>query len=191
MPSFTDHQLVVRYLKGDQKSFDVLVARYMDPMYRFVYGYAGDTQMAQDITQEVFVKVFKNIKKVDKNKNFKSWIYTIAKNTALDFLKKKKSIPFSQFETFEGKNYLTEKIADHELLPDKISESLESKKQFLTAIEKLSFKYQQVLTLYYYKELNFREIAEFLREPINTIKSKHRRGVMLLKKVVGADLVRA
>src|SRR5579864_3367577 len=106
MEEMKDHELVKQYLKGDEKSLEVLVAKYLNPIYRFVYSYVKDQQTAEDITQDVFLKVWKNAKKVDKNKNFKSWIYTIAKNTALDFLKKKKSIPFSSFEDADSKNLL-------------------------------------------------------------------------------------
>ncbi|MFI5205510.1 MAG: RNA polymerase sigma factor [Candidatus Paceibacterales bacterium] len=186
MQEFTDHQLVQRYLKGDEKSFEVLVLRYTHLIYRFVAGYVRDGQVAQDITQDVFLKVFKNIKKVDKDKNFKSWIYTIAKNTAFDALKKKQSIAFSNFEAPDGKNYLTEKLVEGAPLPDKLAQLGESKHAFLQAIGKLSSKYKTVLTLYYYQGLNFREIAEKLEESINTVKSKHRRGLALLKVAIDA-----
>ncbi len=188
MEDINDYQLVSQYLKGDEQSFELLVSRYMELIYRFVYGYVNDPAAAEDITQEVFVKVWRNVKKIDKNKNFKSWIYTIAKNTTFDFLKKKKTIPFSKFEADDGKNYLMEKLVDQSLLPDKISEGLEYKDNFLKAIGKLSAKYQLVLSLYYYQGLNFREIAAKLKEPINTIKSKHRRGVMLLKKITSGTI---
>lgn len=182
--TLTDHQLIERYKKGDQKSFEVLVARYTDLLYRFVLGYVKDTEMAQDITQNVFLKVWRNVKKIDKSKNFKSWIYTIAKNTALDVIKSKKAIPFSNFEDEKGKNILTEKLLDASLLPDRMAIIKEHHHIFREAIGKLSLKYQSVLVLYYYQYLNFREIAEVLKESINTIKSRHRRGLLMLAKVV-------
>jgi len=184
MEPISDYQLVTRYLKGDEKSFEALVSRYMRQIYGFVFKYVNNAAVAEDITQEVFMKVFKHIRKIDKNKNFKSWVYTIAKNTALDFLKKKKSIPFSSFEVENGRNVLLEKLADPHLAPNKIMESLESKDTFLGAIGKLSEKYKLVLSLYYYQYLNFREIAELLKEPVNTIKSRHRRGLILLKEII-------
>ncbi len=185
MQEYTDQQLIENYLKGDEKSLELLVARYLKPIYGFVLSYVNDKEVAQDITQETFLKVWRNIKKIDKTKNFKSWLYTIAKNTAFDFLKKKKAIPFSNFEDAEGRNYLTEKLVDVEFLPDKMAQVAEYKNNFLQAIETLSDKYKTVLMLYYYQHLNFREIAEFLHDPINTVKSRHRRGVVLLKTALG------
>jgi|SRR3989344_734160 len=188
MQELTDHQLIERYIKGDQKSFEILVMRYTDLLYRFVLGYVKDTQMAQDIVQSVFLKVWRNVKKIDKTKNFKSWIYTIAKNTALDVIKSKKAIPFSNFEDEKGRNILTEKLPDVSLLPDKMAMIKENNHIFKQAIGQLSSKYQEVLTLYYYQYLNFREIAEELKESINTIKSRHRRGLLMLAKVIDQGL---
>src|SRR2546429_474723 len=74
MQHITDHELIKRYIKGDQRSFEVLVSRYMDLMYRFVYKYVNNPETAKDITQEVFLKVWRNVKKIDQDKNFKSWI---------------------------------------------------------------------------------------------------------------------
>ena len=180
----SDHELIARYLKGDERSFELLVKRYTNAMYAFIMGYVHDDHVAQDITQEVFLKVFKNAKKIDATKNFKSWIYTIAKHTTFDVLKKKKSIPFSQFEKEDGGNYLTEVLKDGAVLPDQASAILEQKKKFLQGIGRLSNKYKTILSLYYYGGFNFREIAEKLEASINTVKSRHRRGVMLLKKIM-------
>lgn len=185
MPTQTDYELINSYLqKGDEASFNLLVSRYMNTVYRFVLGYVQNPAQAEDITQEVFVKVWKNLKKIDKNRNFKSWLYTVAKNTALDVIKKKKAVPFSRFETQDGKNILAESLVNTTIAPDKAFELLESREMFSRAMEALSEKYKQVLLLYYYQYLNFREIAELLEEPINTIKSRHRRGLMLLEKTV-------
>ncbi|MFA6919366.1 MAG: sigma-70 family RNA polymerase sigma factor, partial [Patescibacteria group bacterium] len=97
MSEYLDEQLVQQYLSGDEKSLEVLIQKYLKPIYNFVYRYVGDMANAEDLTQEVFVKVWKNIKKFDRKKSFKTWIFCIAKNTAFDYLRKKKSIPLSNF----------------------------------------------------------------------------------------------
>lgn len=180
----TDQQLIRAYLKGDDKSLEVLILRYLKPIYGFVYRYAGNAQNAEDITQETFIKVWRNLKKYNKNKSFKSWIYTIAKNTAFDFLKKKKTIPFSEFENVNGENILFNKLISSALSPDKIVERINIKNMLSLAMEKLSSKYRLVLSLYYENCLNFREIAETLGEPLNTVKSRHRRGLVLLRFII-------
>ena len=90
-----DKQLIVEYLKGDEKALETLFSRYLKPIYTFVYRLTGNAQDAEDISQEVFVKVWKNLKKYDDTRSFKTWLFTIAKNTAYDLLRKNKEIVFS------------------------------------------------------------------------------------------------
>ncbi len=184
MKNFTDEQLVKNYLKGDEKSLEELVRRYLPLIYNFSRRYSGDPDNASDIAQEVFVKVWKNLKKPalslskgfdPKKGSFKTWLFTVAKNTALDWLKKKNALPLS----------LAENIIDTKQVPiiDEIyKKSLLNNLQL--AIEKLPPKYSSIINLYHTKGLNFREIADFLKEPINTVKSRYRRGVIMLKKLL-------
>lgn len=174
----TDKDLIIRYLKGDSKSFDFLVARYLKIIYNFVYKNVGGSADAEDITQEVFVKVWKNIKKFDRSKNFKPWIFQIARNTFIDFLRKKKSIPFSKFENEKGKNVLIENVATPSV---NLIGELSDKKTLATAIKNLTEKEQKIMNLRY-GGLSFKEIAAVLNESINTVKSRYRRGIINLRK---------
>ena len=106
-----DKQLIQKFLNGSDEAFEELVGRYLKPIYNFLYQFTRDADSLDDLTQETFIKVWKNIRKFDQSKTFRVWIYSIAKNTAYDFLKKKKTVPFSFFENFEGDNKL-EKISD-------------------------------------------------------------------------------
>jgi RNA polymerase sigma-70 factor, ECF subfamily len=181
MEIIDDANLIKNYLKGDEKSLEILIQRYLKNIYNFVYKKVQSEHDAQDITQETFLKVWKNIKKFDKNKSFKSWIFTIAKNTIIDFSRKRKTIPLSEFENENGKNVIIEKLADQKLLPDEIFYKKNLAKLFSEEINKLSEKYKIVLFMYYKDGFNFREIAEILKEPVNTIKSRHRRGLEIIK----------
>lgn len=176
MKTCADEQLVVNYLKGDEESLEILVKRYLKPIFSFTYQYVGNSQEAEDITQDVFIKIWRNLKKFDRNRSFKTWIFAIAKNTSIDWLKKKKAIPFSNFENEKGENLLINKLADF-ILPPK-EPLLE------TAIEKLPPKYRKTLSLRYNDQFTFREIAQTLGESINTVKSKHKRGISLLRKIL-------
>ena len=98
MQNYSDEQLVARYLRGDEKSLEFLIQQYLKPIYSFVYKYVGNPQEAEDITQEVFVRMWKYIKKFDQRKKFKTWIFSIAKNAAIDFLRKKKPYPFQNLK---------------------------------------------------------------------------------------------
>ena len=165
-------------------------------IYCFIYRYVGDQEAAEDVAQEVFVKVWKNLKKFNprknrfanfklrRQKNFKTWLFKIAKNASIDFLRKKKIIPFSSFDNEDG-NALTDTLADPAPLPDALLERQDLANLLTRALAKISFKYRAVLLLRYNNHFTFREIAESLGEPLNTIKSRHRRALIILKKILG------
>jgi len=188
--TYTDEQLITNYLKGNEESLEILIKRYLRPIYSFAFRFVGDSQTAEDITQEVFVKVWRNLKKPalslskgfdPKKGSFKTWIFHIAKNTSFDFLKKKKTIPFSEFENEEGGNKLTETLIDPAPLPDGLFERVHVGEILHTAMSRLAPKYRMVLFLRYNDHFTFREITEVLGEPLNTIKSQHRRAIIKLK----------
>ncbi|PIU01892.1 hypothetical protein COT68_00780 [bacterium (Candidatus Torokbacteria) CG09_land_8_20_14_0_10_42_11] len=196
MPEISDQKLISLYLAGDEKSLEILFNRYLKMIYSFIYRYVGDQEAAEDVAQEVFVKVWKNLKKFNprknrfanfklrRQKNFKTWLFKIAKNASIDFLRKKKIIPFSSFDNEDG-NALTDTLADPAPLPDALLERQDLANLLTRALAKISFKYRAVLLLRYNNHFTFREIAESLGEPLNTIKSRHRRALIILKKILG------
>ena len=179
-----ESRLITDYLNGDEESLEVLIKQYLKPVYGFVYKYTGDVQEAEDITQEVFVKLWKNLKKFDRQKSFKTWIFSIAKNASIDYLRKKKPILFSQFENEKQENRLVNSLADSNPLPDEVFDKKKISEVINATMEKLALKYRLVISLRYNEQFTFREIAEILDEPINTIKSRHRRALRLLKNLL-------
>jgi RNA polymerase sigma-70 factor (ECF subfamily) len=191
----SDNQIITDYLGGDKKSLEILIKRYLKPIFSFVCRYVGNSQEAEDITQEVFVKTWRNLKKFKpeykyapnrtcSGSGFKTWIFSIAKNTSINFLKKKKAIPFSEFENERGENTLIETLADPALLVSKLLEQADITRMLTSVMEKLSPNYRMVLFLRYNDHFTFREIAEVLREPLNTVKSRHRRALIMLRKLL-------
>ncbi len=176
-----ENRLIEKYLAGDEESLEVLVSTYLKPIYSFVYKNVGKEDDSEDITQEVFVKVWKNLKKFDSTKKFKPWIFQIAKNTSIDYLRKKKTIPFSRFQGQNGKNILEETLASK---PQNLIETLSDKKTLQTAKEELSKKELNIIKMRNEDGLSFREIAETSNESINTIKSRYRRTLSALKKII-------
>jgi RNA polymerase sigma-70 factor (ECF subfamily) len=176
-----DKILIQQYIKGDEKSLEILIERYLKMIYSFVYKNVGSQADAEDITQEVFVKIWKNIKKFDQTKNFKPWIFQIAKNSSIDFLRKKKSIPFSKFENEKGQNVLLENIAS---APLNLIENLSDKKILAVAVGGLNSKEQKIISLRHNDGLSFKEIADVFEESINTVKSRYRRALASMRKKV-------
>jgi len=196
MDKLTDEQLIKLVAKKNKDALETLIARYLKLIYIFVYHYARSREDAEDITQEVFVKMWRNIKKFDsrrsrfatlrdrQQKSFKAWLFSIAKNTAIDFLRKKKTLPFSAFEDDKGDNVLIEKLNDLAPLPNEIIEQKDAINLLKTALGELSLKYREVLSLRYDDQFTFREIAESLDEPLDTVKSRHHRALIQLKKIL-------
>lgn len=174
--SSSDSQLLKNFLRGDRQSFDMLVQQYLQPIYSFIYRFTQNKQNAEDLTQEVFVKLWKNAKKIKPEKNFKTWLFSIAKNASLDFLKKKKTIPFSHIEE--------EIIPDCAPLPDEILKNAEISSGLNSILTKLPLNHRLVVFLRYNDHFKFREIAKILGEPLNTVKNRHLRALKMLKKLL-------
>jgi RNA polymerase sigma-70 factor (ECF subfamily) len=183
--NIADEQLVRRYLRNkDEGALEELVKRYLPLIFGFVKNYTGNRDNASDITQEVFVKVWRNLKKFDRSKSFRTWIFTIAKRTAIDWLRKKNALPFSAMRNEEKVESFIDSLADES---PSIIEQLtlkETSKKLSFALARLPDAYNSVVNLRINSGLNFREIAERLNEPLNTVKSRYRRGLVLLKKII-------
>jgi RNA polymerase sigma factor (sigma-70 family) len=176
----SDEELIVEYLGGRRGAFDELTLRHLDGVYSFVRRFVGNEQEAEDIVQDAFVKAWNNLKKYNpKSSKFKTWMLRIARNTAIDFLRKKKHVPFSQFES-EGVNVLTETVADDEESPEESLARAGDSREITAALERLSPKHREVLLLYYTNDSTFEEIGAVLGESPNTIKSRHRRALRAL-----------
>ncbi|MFH1111944.1 MAG: sigma-70 family RNA polymerase sigma factor [Patescibacteria group bacterium] len=182
MSDDSDIQLIINYLKGDDKSLEVLISRYLKPIYGFVYRFTNNIQDTDDITQEVFVKVWKNLKKFDQTKNFKTWLFTIAKNTAIDWLRRHRDIVFSDLIKTEDGESLENNIIDDAPLPSEIFERQHLAQELNLVVGKLPAIYQTVLSLYYKEEFTLQEVSEILGESVNTVKSRHWRAIKALRK---------
>ena len=174
-----DKVLIELYLKGDEKSLEILIARYLKLIYNFSYKNVGNQAEAEDITQEVFVKIWKNIRKFDRKKSFRPWIFQIAKNTSIDFLRKKKTIPFSWFENEKGQNPLVDNMASP---PSNLLEIFSDKKVLATLMHSLTEKEQKIINLRHNDGMSFKEIADVSEESVNTVKSRYRRTLDVLRK---------
>lgn len=184
MEDKTDQRLVADYMAGKEQSLELLIKRYLKSIYFFAYYYAGNTQDAEDVAQEVFLRAWRRIKKFDQKKSFKTWIFSIAKNASINTYKRKKTIPFSAFSASGGENIIIETLVDSLPLPDELLEMREQEKILTKAIEKFSLNYRAVILLRYNNDLTFREIAESLNESLNTVKSRYNRALAILKKLL-------
>jgi RNA polymerase sigma-70 factor (ECF subfamily) len=184
MDNLTDEQLVEKYLQGDKSALEFLIKRYLTPIFNFILGYVKEEAVADDLTQEVFVKVWKKIKKFDNQYKFKNWLYVIAKNTSLDYLKKNQAINFSALNLEDENLFFEDLIKETSASPHTALSLAQDAAVVNAAVDKLPGKYQETIKLHYHSGYKFREIAEILKESIETVKSRNRRALIYLKRLI-------
>lgn len=181
-----DAQLVTEYLEGDDASLSFLVDRYVNDVYNFTLRLTGDKHAAEDITQEAFIKAWKNIRSFRIGGSFKAWLFTIARNTAIDVLRQKRDVAFSAFENAQGENVLAAALADGAPLPEDLLVQAEDVAYVQSLLMELDPLYRDVLTLRYEHDLTFEQIGAALKRPLHTVKSQHRRALAALLRLAEA-----
>ncbi len=180
-----DRQLIASAIAGNDDAFAFLVHRHLPAVYNFAYRFGGKEE-ADDIAQETFFKIWKNLKKFRPEENSKTWMFSIARNTTIDHMRKKRDIAFSNFENADGENFLEETLTDTEPLADEIFARAEKEKRLEKFLAKLSPLYREVLILHHQNNFTFEEIGQILKKPLHTVKSQHRRALEHLRDLFDA-----
>jgi RNA polymerase sigma-70 factor (ECF subfamily) len=177
-----DRELLEKIKLGEIKAFETVFSMYEKPIFGYIYSLVGHKESAQDIMQEVFLKLWKNRANIDLDGNFKNWLYKIAINTAYDWLRAKKRKPESYIIDDEESGFET-------INEDAAYIHLEGKNDIMAALGMVKPAYRNILQLFYYEEMTYEEIAEILDIPLNTAKTNIRRAKEALKKELGENYV--
>jgi RNA polymerase sigma-70 factor, ECF subfamily len=159
-------ETIDRAKKGDLLAFEQIIFEFEKPLWNYLVRLSGSRDDAEDLIQETFVKVYKHIKSIDSSKNIKSWIYTIATNTAYDYLRKRKREALVELDEEYETN--VESTAYNTV---SVEENIESK-DVSAAIDRLDALYKGPILLYYKDGFSYEEIADMLSIPINTLKTR-------------------
>jgi len=176
-------RLVRLALKGDQRAFAEIVDLYKDKLYHLAYRMTGNRQGSEDVVQETFLRVYKNLDRYDENQKFSTWIYRIATNICIDQLRKRKAIYSLDAESSDH-----EGLDGYAMLPsdDRTPESelllSETQRIIHGAIATLPVKYKSIMILRYLQDLSLQEIADVLEMPVTTVKTRVHRGREFLRK---------
>ena len=178
-----DSRLIHRALKGDNTAYKKLMEKYHDPIYAFVLKMVHDRSQVEDLTQEAFIKAFSSLHNFNEEYAFSTWLYKIATNNCIDYIRKKKLPTYSIDKPIESRDgeYLFELpdqtfAADREIIADQRSRLLAA------AIRKLPEKYRKVIQLRHVEEQTYEEIATALKLPIGTVKAHIFRAREMLYK---------
>ncbi len=173
-------QLAEHCQKGDQRAFAELLARYGPRVYGFLVKLVGNAHDAEDLTQEVFVRVYRNIGKFDTQRSFAPWLFTITRRTAATFHRQKR--PLAPLESEPASN-----AAD----PQEQAESEDDCNRIWALARTLRDRYFQVLWLRYREEFSIADIAEAMgTSHLNTKVLLHRARTVLARKLETAGMMR-
>lgn len=177
-----DADLVKAYLRGDDDALRFLYERHIPGVFNFISRLAPPELDAEDIVQDAFIKAWRSLNRFDQSRSFKTWLFTIAKNTLLDRVKAKKSIPFSFLDSADGESPSNIEPVDGQPLPDAALQLLESDKAASDLLDKLDPGKRAVVVMHVLEDLSFRQIGEVLGEPMDTVKTRYRRAIQALSK---------
>lgn len=170
-----DYNLIRAALdKGDQKAYAELMERYRDPVYFMLLKMINNKDDADDLTIEAFGKAFKRLDQYTPTFAFSTWLFKIASNNCIDFIRRKKMIMFSidkKYENNEGAEMNTDIKADS-LNPEEHMVKKQKVKHMRDIVEKLKPRYRVLVEMRYFDELSYEEIAEKLDLPLGTVKAQ-------------------
>lgn len=174
--SLTDEEIAVLVQNGDKDKFAIIMDRYQSKLFRYGRRFLTDVDDVTDVVQDVFIKVYQNIKSFDSKQRFSPWIYRIAHNTYINSIKKNSRGPLYLFDF--------DVLISHTVVEDPLvrgREKSEIKKMIDESLSKLETKYKEILILYYIEEFSYKEISDILQIPIGTVGVRVMRGRELLK----------
>lgn len=180
--------LIENILNGDVRSFESLVEKYEVTILKFIYSMIRDKQIAEDITQEVFITVYNKLNTFDNRYKFSNWILRIAKNRCIDYIRKMKKINESNIEDFVG-------LKSKEITPEEAVEFEETKQIIAEYINTLSDIDKQIIILRYSQKTTFSDISKILdinessvKRRYYKIKEQFKRKVAVEEKRCGYEL---
>ncbi len=181
-----DFALVERAKNEDQKAYAELLKRYRRPVYHLVLKMVRNQEDAEDLTIEAFSKAFKNLPKFNPDYTFSTWLFRIATNNCIDFIRKKKLSTTSIDTTFQddGGDDVRMEIKDKDLNPQEAAIRDQKIALVRAIVTKLPMKYQVLVRLRYFDELSYEEIAGEIDAPLGTVKAQLHRARELLYDLV-------
>eukprot|EP01029_Cantina_marsupialis_P020434 TRINITY_DN478_c0_g1_i2.p2 TRINITY_DN478_c0_g1~~TRINITY_DN478_c0_g1_i2.p2 ORF type:complete len:205 (-),score=31.91 TRINITY_DN478_c0_g1_i2:1032-1646(-) len=167
-----DYRLVLSSINGDQKAFEELFKRYKDAIFFMLLKMVNNKNDAEDLTFEAFGKAFRNIKQYSPKYAFSTWLFKIASNNCIDFLRKKKGNTVSIDGKDDSENERTITLESSVLNPEQDYIKKQKAKIMRNEVSRLKERYRRLIELRYFEEYSYEEIAKELNLPIGTVKAQ-------------------
>ncbi len=179
-----DYELIGRLSENDPQAFRILVEKYQDLVFRTSMGLLHDTEAAEDISQEVFIEVFKSIAYFRGESKLSTWLYRVTINKSLNELKKnQRNMAWSKFEDIlKGKKEEKKELSIPDSSSENLIESKELAKILQQAIDELPENQRIAFVLAKYDELSYKEIGEIMNSTVSSVESLVHRAKTNLQK---------
>ena len=176
--SSADEEIALLIQSGKVDFFDFLIERYENKIRRYSRKFLSDYEDINDILQDIFIKAYKNIQSFDTKRKFSPWLYRIAHNELVNVLKKKKRNPLPMFDLdVFFPQYFSDNSLNQQIDRQDMREIIDK------CLDKLELKYREPIILYYFEELNYKEIADVMQIPISTVGIRIKRAKKIMRSI--------
>lgn len=181
---YSDHELVKRFIDGEQSSFETLIRRHKDKVYTYIFLMVKNGQLAEDIFQETFIKVIKSLHegRYQENGKFVSWVVRIAHNLIIDHFRKEKQMKMLSCDEHEKVLFNSTRFSDATIEDSIIQEQITSDVRKM--VDLLPDEQKEVIIMRHYLDLSFKEIADQANVSINTALGRMRYALINLRKIM-------
>jgi RNA polymerase sigma-70 factor (ECF subfamily) len=180
--NLTDGELIETAISGREDSFEELVRRYQRPITNYVYRMLSDYDASLDVTQEVFIKVYNSLARYSSDYKFSTWLYRIAHNAAIDYMRRNSVNPQSiETENADGTYQL--QIESPRPTPEQERERSEWRTEIESVVKCLPSVYRELITLRHAQDLSYDEIAEITNLPLGTVKNRLFRAREMMREI--------
>ena len=180
-----DEDLMVMYQKGEVRAFEVLLTRHRKPVYNFILRFVGDKETAEDLLQEAFMRVIKGAEAYKRQAKFTTWLYTIARNLCVDQSRRAKHRKAQSLDApmsnLADSGTLLDVIPGKEMASDRQTGNKQLHIRLHAALGRLSEEQREVFLMREFLDMPFKEIADVVGVPENTVKSRMRYALEKLR----------
>src|SRR5690606_23801193 len=189
--SLEDGDVVGAFLDGEERAFQELVQRYQTRLLNFIYRTIGDREKAEDLVQEVFIRVYRHLHRFDRSKKFSTWIYTIASNLAKNELRNRSRNPLVLFQTIRAGFQDEERplqFEDSSMRPDDLYRKRHLRELVEQSVAQLPPHHREVFVLRELEGKSYEEIAEITSCNLGTVKSRLNRARNSFAEIIAPAL---